>query len=284
MSDPAPVTPRPLDAGPSAAARVAAVAAGGALGALLRAAQADVLPGRGPAGSMAGTLLVNVVGTLALGALLGLLERGRGPALARPLLGVGVFGAYTTFATFEAVTLRAARTGDALLFVAGSLLLGLAAAVAGQRLGRRGPQGLTVVALLGPALALGASYAALGRAPALGAGVALAVAAGGALGALGRFGLTLLGTRASRTFPWGTLAANVAGSFLLSLVAASSGVVDAFVVVGLLGGLTTFSTFACEVQRLVESGRAGMASVSLLANVLLGLLAAGLGVALVGAG
>lgn len=271
---------------PSSSTLVVAVAAGGAVGALLRAAQADVLPGHGPAGPLASTLLVNVVGALALGALLGLTaDERRGPALSRPLLGVGVYGSYTTFATFEAVALRAARTGDVALFLLGSLLLGLAAAAAGLRLGRRGPRVVALLVLVGPLLALVASAVAVGRAPSFGGSAhvalatALAVGGGGALGALARAGAALLGARASRTFPWGTLAVNVGGSFFVGLLPLE-GVAEAFVITGCLGGLTTFSTFACETLRLHESGRAGQAAAYLLSNVLLGLGAAALGSAL----
>ena len=94
-------------------------------------------------------------------------------------------------------------------------------------------------------------------------------------------GAALLGARASRAFPWGTLVVNVAGSFLVGLLPLE-GVAEAFVITGCLGGLTTFSTFACEALRLHESGRAGLATAYLLSNVLLGLGAVALGRALAG--
>lgn len=271
---------------PGPAALVVAVAVGGAVGALLRAAQAEVLPGRGATGPLASTLLVNVTGALALGALLGLTRDGRGPALARPLLGVGVYGAYTTFATFEAVALRAAGTGDLVLFLGASLVLGLAAAHAGQRVGRDGPRALAALALAGPFVALGASAIATWRLPTWRGGafvVALAVCAGGAIGALCRAGAALVGARASRVFPWGTLAVNVLGSFLVGLIDLP-GTAHAFVVTGWLGGLTTFSTFASETLRLVESNRRGLTTTYVLANVGLGLAAVALGTALSGRG
>ncbi len=85
----------------------------------------------------------------------------------------------------------------------------------------------------------------------------LAVAAGGALGAVGRYVVisrtgALLGTE----FPYGTLLVNVVGSFLLGAVvaiAAKTGATDgmlAFLAVGVLGGFTTFSTFALDVAYL----------------------------------
>lgn len=85
----------------------------------------------------------------------------------------------------------------------------------------------------------------------------LAVAAGGALGAVGRYVVisrtgALLGTK----FPFGTVVVNVLGSFLLGVVvviataAPGAGSVLAFLGVGILGGFTTFSTFALDVAYL----------------------------------
>ena len=81
----------------------------------------------------------------------------------------------------------------------------------------------------------------------------LAVAAGGALGAVGRYVVisrtgALLGTE----FPFGTLVVNVVGSFLLGVVVviATAGSMFAFLGVGILGGFTTFSTFALDVAYL----------------------------------
>ena len=96
----------------------------------------------------------------------------------------------------------------------------------------------------------------------------LAVAAGGALGAVGRYAVisrmgSLLGTK----FPFGTLVVNVTGSFLLGLVvaiAAAQGTANgwfAFLGVGVLGGFTTFSTFALDVAFL--AGRRAMRTAAL---------------------
>ncbi len=88
----------------------------------------------------------------------------------------------------------------------------------------------------------------------------IAIAGGGAIGALLRFWVStgvyqLLG----RGFPWGTLAVNVLGSFLMGLLfvlflerGIVSGEVRAAVLVGLLGSFTTFSTFSIETLALIE--------------------------------
>lgn len=95
----------------------------------------------------------------------------------------------------------------------------------------------------------------------------LAIAGGGALGALGRFWMSnavyrLLG----RDFPWGTLAVNTLGSFLMGLLfvlfVERFGIgtqVRAAVLVGFLGAFTTFSTFSFETLNLIEEGALGVA-------------------------
>jgi fluoride exporter len=114
---------------------VVALACGGVLGAVSRYAISLALPtetGRFPWG----TLLINVSGSAALGFLLVLViehfPRGR---LARPVLGTGFLGAYTTFSTFtmEAIDLvRAGHAGTAIAYLAGSVFAGLLAVWAGM--------------------------------------------------------------------------------------------------------------------------------------------------------
>jgi len=88
------------------------------------------------------------------------------------------------------------------------------------------------------------------------------IAVGGALGALSRYGLSgwTYGAFGSR-LPWGTLAVNLVGCFLLGLLtelALRTGWVSAeirsAVAIGFLGSLTTFSTFAVETWREIERG------------------------------
>lgn len=87
----------------------------------------------------------------------------------------------------------------------------------------------------------------------------LAVFAGGGLGALLRYLITMaVYGEDAPSFPYGTLAVNVLGCFVLGLVAAfflkQPGwpmVVKLFVITGILGGLTTFSTFTLETFNLL---------------------------------
>ena len=115
--------------------------------------------------------------------------------------------------------------------------------------------------------------------PALGR--ALAVGLGGFVGALGRYGLTGLVQRYARgDFPWGTLAVNVLGCFLIGLLMALArfGVVfgprtRTFLGIGLLGSLTTFSTFGYETMELFRTGSWLAAAGNVAGNVILGLVA-----------
>lgn len=81
----------------------------------------------------------------------------------------------------------------------------------------------------------------------------LAVAGGGALGALSRWGIGLVAGRMGDAF-WGTAFVNVAGSFGLGVAAVSlagrGGALPLFLLVGFFGAFTTFSTFALDATRL----------------------------------
>ncbi len=94
----------------------------------------------------------------------------------------------------------------------------------------------------------------------------LLVAAGGALGAVGRFWLGGLLLRQIGTgFPWGTLAVNLIGSFAAGYIAIwlegrgpSALYWRAFLIVGVLGALTTYSALMLECLLFAKSGRGGL--------------------------
>lgn len=108
----------------------------------------------------------------------------------------------------------------------------------------------------------------------------LAVAAGGAIGALGRYGLVGgIDQWLGAAFPFGTLAANVLGSFAIgvfievtALVWSPSQELRALLVVGVLGSFTTFSAFSMEALLLFDGGAAGQAALYVVASVVLSLL------------
>lgn len=107
--------------------------------------------------------------------------------------------------------------------------------------------------------------------------VALAIAAGGAIGALARHFVNNQVTHwFGDAFPWGILIANVAGSFAMGVLAESMALywspsqeLRAFLIVGLLGAFTTFSTFSLQVVLLYERGHMLFAAAYVAASVLL---------------
>jgi CrcB protein len=115
-------------------------ALGGALGALGRWSLAGALP-PSPGGWPWATLLVNVTGCLLMGVLLAVLAlRSPEPAWARPFLGVGVLGGWTTYSTFAVEVVGLVDEGAAVLAVAyvlASVVGGVAAVVLGASVVRR---------------------------------------------------------------------------------------------------------------------------------------------------
>jgi len=109
----------------------------------------------------------------------------------------------------------------------------------------------------------------------------LLVAAGGALGAVGRHLVTAVATAwLGSGFPWGTLIVNVAGSFLLGVLVAllsavwtPPGEVRLFLVTGFLGAFTTFSAFSLDVVSEFERGHNSLAILYVVASVVLSVLA-----------
>jgi fluoride exporter len=92
----------------------------------------------------------------------------------------------------------------------------------------------------------------------------LAVALGGALGTVARYFFSgVVANAFGQTFPWGTLIVNVTGSFVIGFFAALtgpdgrllvSGTTRQFVMVGICGGYTTFSSFSLQTLNLINDG------------------------------
>jgi CrcB protein len=113
------------------------------------------------------------------------------------------------------------------------------------------------------------------------------VALGGALGAVGRYGISGWVARATgqSPFPYGTLAVNVAGAFLLGALmgATASGTfllaprLRALLGIGFLGALTTFSTLTYETVEALRVGDLAVAAANVAVSLIVGLGACWLG-------
>ena len=112
-----------------------------------------------------------------------------------------------------------------------------------------------------------------------------AVAAGGLLGVLSRYGVALaLAPRDAGGFPFAILVVNLSGSFAIGLIA---GLLDVrpdtpawlrlATTVGFMGGYTTFSTLSLDIVRLAESGRLSLAAADALLSLFGGVLLAAAG-------
>jgi CrcB protein len=111
----------------------------------------------------------------------------------------------------------------------------------------------------------------------------LAIAAGGAVGTLARFGISAWMAPATVRFPFATLLINVVGSFLIGWLSGEwSPVKDvtirAALTIGFCGGFTTFSTFSIETVRMLHGGDARRAATYVVASLVLSISAAALGV------
>jgi len=113
---------------------------------------------------------------------------------------------------------------------------------------------------------------------------------GSALGGMARYGVSGgVARRIGETFPWGTLTVNVVGSFVIGLFAApvapggalgGERMVGAFVMTGLCGGYTTFSSFSLQTLNLARDGEWPRALANIVASIVLCLLAVWAGSAL----
>jgi len=118
------------------------------------------------------------------------------------------------------------------------------------------------------------------------------VALGGAIGTAGRYWLSGVIARSfGETFPWGTLIINVTGSFIIGFFAALTGPdgrlfvssnARQFVMIGMCGGYTTFSSFSLQTLNLMNNGEWYRAVGNIGASVVLCLIAVWAGVVLAG--
>jgi CrcB protein len=113
------------------------------------------------------------------------------------------------------------------------------------------------------------------------------VAVGGAIGSMARLWLGVKVTLLTGlAFPWGTILVNIIGSLVIGFVATLTGPngrvavpvnAQAFVMVGLCGGFTTFSAFSLQTFELARDGRLLYAAANIMLSVLLCLSAVALG-------
>jgi CrcB protein len=285
---------------PSALARYAAVAIGGALGTLARYGQGAIL-GVGANGFAWGTFSINLLGSVLLALFLSSLqETARAHPLWRPLFAVGFCGGYTTFSSLEWETLNAARNGHALVsivYVLASLGLGLSLAFLawhtsrGVRVRRRlilRTPSVLLVGILGAAgvAAIVAAVAVEREIPTEGLAVSCGAAAfGGMIGSMSRYWVgAVIASRTSAFFPWGTFFINVTGSFAIGFYFGAAGRLGTtsefpklLVVTGWCGGYTTFSSFVHETLALAREGNRRGAAWNAIGSVTLGFAAVALG-------
>jgi CrcB protein len=113
------------------------------------------------------------------------------------------------------------------------------------------------------------------------------VAVGGALGSVARYGCSMMVARSiGESFPWGTLIINVVGSLVIGFFAAITGPdgrvlvspdIRQFVMVGICGGYTTFSSFSLQTLNLIRDGDMLRAGANVVGSVVLCLIAVWLG-------
>ncbi len=115
----------------------------------------------------------------------------------------------------------------------------------------------------------------------------LAIAAGGSLGTLARYGLERAIAPPPLGFPWATMLANLLGSLLLGVIVTlvverwpPTRFVRPLAAIGFCGGFTTFSTMVVETSQLGRHGRVGLGLLYLAVTLGLGLAAATLGIGL----
>ena len=118
-------------------------------------------------------------------------------------------------------------------------------------------------------------------------GLLAAVAAGGVLGSLGRYAVGLALPHVSGAFAWSTFLVNVTGSLAMGVLvvwvlsmARPHPWLRPFLGVGVLGGWTTFSSYALDIHAMVQAGHGLVAAAYLVGSLVVGLVAVGLGITL----
>jgi fluoride exporter len=113
------------------------------------------------------------------------------------------------------------------------------------------------------------------------------IAVGSALGGVARYWCSDMAARlVGETFPWGTLAVNIVGSFVIGFFATLTGpngrlevglTARQFVTIGLCGGYTTFSSFSAQTLSLMQDGQSFRAGAYIVASVVCCLVAVWVG-------
>lgn len=113
------------------------------------------------------------------------------------------------------------------------------------------------------------------------------IAIGSALGGMARYWCSgIAASTIGETFPWGTLIVNVTGSFIIGLFATMTGPdsrilihpdIRQFIMLGLCGGYTTFSSFSLQTLNLVRNGDVMHAGINIIASLVLCLVAVWMG-------
>jgi CrcB protein len=114
----------------------------------------------------------------------------------------------------------------------------------------------------------------------------LIVMAGGALGTLARYLIGLAALPISQDLPWGTIIINIAGSFIIGFFGTMTLAhgrfpvpenLRLFVMIGICGGFTTFSSFSLQTLDLLRTGAPVRAGINIVGSVVLCVLAVALG-------